>query len=134
MNLRFTILLLLLTATLVYATKRKVESPKGAETRASWGEKVLGSTLPPLPPGYVQPKSGVSSLVILPPPRQARVTLAWNNVTNGVIATNYYAILEASTNLTRWVEVARLPFQFAHIITLTNRPRYEFYRAGVTHK
>lgn len=63
-----------------------------------------------------------------PPPRRYEVTLAWNCVPR-VDADSFVTGLEASTNLVTWQEVAVLPYTPQTIVTLTNRPPYEFYRA-----
>ena len=90
--------------------------------------------LPPLPDTGVSEEESMPGVEIVSPPRQSRVTLAWENPPAPSAAEDWVTGLEATVDFTNWTEVARIPYELRYSVTLTNRPSTEFYRAFNAHR
>lgn len=91
---------------------------------------LAGCTTPPRLPIDPHGKVGKFTLPSLKSLGQGKdfVTLAWDNVPRAD-ATNCVTGLECSTNLLTWKTVVVMPYVEHVLVTLSNRPPYEFYRA-----
>ncbi len=87
--------------------------------------------MPPLPGDNVPRTKKLSAVAKLDstPITQKTISLAWSNTDYGTGNTNFETGLIGTTNFQDWVEVARVPYQPSILVTLTNRPGSEFYRA-----
>lgn len=87
--------------------------------------------MPPLPGDNLPRTKKLSAVAKLDstPIVQKTISLAWDNKDYGAGNTNFETGLVATTNFQDWVEVARVPYQPSILVTLTNRPGSEFYRA-----
>lgn len=90
---------------------------------------VSARDVPPMPWGAVPGEGRVPGVAKFSEARQERITLAWENEDrggeNGLLETG----LEATTNFVDWTEVVVLSYRTGVVVTLTNRPGAEFYRA-----
>lgn len=88
----------------------------------------IRKVLPPLPSQKMLWPQRLPAVAKFSEAQQARITLAWDNAPISP-AESYQTGLEGTTNFTNWYEVARLPYTTQAVVTLSNRPSREFFRA-----
>lgn len=86
------------------------------------------TVLPPLPTSAVRSPHKMPAMAKLLAPLQRGIEISWSNQPID-FSSNYVTGIIGSTNLSDWYEVARVPYSAFVVISLTNRPAWEFFRA-----